>query len=286
MRGWIVALLLLTVAFAGCASDDPKDEAGDGTTTATGSSSTSSSSLSGGQSGTTSASQSGSSTQSGTTAPGENHAPTLVITLAAGQSPNGSAPLAVTFLLNGTDADGDALSWTLAFADGSQNATGAALPAEQNHTFSTEGTYNVTFVVSDGKATVTATYPIAVLSGGAPAPAPIVIAGKWNAGSPVAGAYVLYTCEASPADGQDSSFFQVPAEAAGRSFTATVAATGPVAEWAVFMTNPSCGTADDDYETFSAEGTGEIKGTVLPGWTVGAFSSIGGAQLTATLTIA
>lgn len=75
---------------------------------------------------------------------------------------SGAAPLNVTFTLNGTDPDGDALTWTLAFGDGSENETGSLLPAIFTHAFELEGNFTVVFEASDGNHTVNATAPVTV----------------------------------------------------------------------------------------------------------------------------
>lgn len=68
----------------------------------------------------------------------------------------GPAPFQVNFTLDATDADGDALSWTLAFGDGSSTATGSTTPATVAHNFTAMGNYTVTLTVSDGTASARA----------------------------------------------------------------------------------------------------------------------------------
>jgi PKD repeat protein len=68
---------------------------------------------------------------------------------------SGAPPLKVAFHDTSTDADGDPLTVTWDFGDGSQTAEGTAV----EHTFSA-GTYEVTETVSDGLVTSTATRTI------------------------------------------------------------------------------------------------------------------------------
>lgn len=124
VRPTVAILLLVSLAFAGCSSG------GGG-----GASSTSSSSHA--------TSSSASASHSNTTAPAPNHAPTGTVW----SLPSG---LNVTFGLDGSDSDGDALSWTLAFGDG-KGANGTALPANVTHPYAAAGAYNATFTLSDGR---------------------------------------------------------------------------------------------------------------------------------------
>lgn len=154
MRALLAVLLLLTLAFAGCASkgggggdDDP---AGTGT-------STESSSKSG--TGSRSGTGTGSSTAT-STGPGEgNQAPTATASVVV----NGTS---ANFTLDGSDPDGDALSWELSFGDGSANLTGTALPHNATHTY-VAGAYNATFVVSDGATATNKTIAVTVTGSGA-----------------------------------------------------------------------------------------------------------------------
>jgi PKD repeat protein len=63
--------------------------------------------------------------------------------------PGGAAPLNVTFALEGQDADGDALNWTLAFGDDAQT-NGTILPSNATHVYAAAGAYNATFTLDDG----------------------------------------------------------------------------------------------------------------------------------------
>ncbi|MFA5944557.1 MAG: hypothetical protein WC876_08845 [Candidatus Thermoplasmatota archaeon] len=140
----LASLTILALAFAGC-SDGKGD--GDGSSTTSTSPTTSWSSSS-----STSSSSTSTSSTSTSTGPAPNQAPSGSI----GALTNGTN---VTFTLNGTDADGDLLNWTLTFGDG--NATnGTVLPMTLNHTYGnssvplmvnytlTDGAHNVTYNVT------------------------------------------------------------------------------------------------------------------------------------------
>lgn len=81
---------------------------------------------------------------------GENNPPTgkVEASVAAGM-----APLRVDFTLDGSDRDGDPLSWSLdANGDGKADRSGTSLPTIANYTYLSPGLYNVTFTLSDQKA--------------------------------------------------------------------------------------------------------------------------------------
>lgn len=218
MHAPLVLVLLLTVALAGCSSDgggedDDPDTTGTGTATGT---------KSGSASGSTSGTGTGSTSGSATGAPGPNADPTA--TLMANVT-TGAAPLNVNFTLNGTDADGDSLSWTLAFGDGSVNATGTSLPMSVEYSFAQVGTFNVTFTVSDGTAAANDTATI-VTTAGSPSGAftPIHEEGTVAFLCPQCINPLEYnTCAGLRAETNevDCFFFAVPAEAAGRTATIT-----------------------------------------------------------------
>lgn len=88
-------------------------------------------------------------TETGATQPRSNQLPSARLLASVG---NGTAPLAVAFLLEGSDPDGDALSWTLDLGDG--NATqGTSLPSNVTHAFAAPGNFTVALDVMDGNAT-------------------------------------------------------------------------------------------------------------------------------------
>lgn len=152
--------VLLCAALAGCTTDkDPKTDSADPTS---------------GGSGTGSASRTASGSASGS--PGSvgasgNRAPTANLTAALGNVTDANGTLAataglnVTFVVNGTDADGDKLTWTLSFGDNA-TANGTALPANATHAFAEPGLYNVSLAVSDGKLSAVANLTVNVTAGG------------------------------------------------------------------------------------------------------------------------
>jgi PKD repeat protein len=76
---------------------------------------------------------------------------------------NGSAPLEVVFTLDGSDADGDELTWKIdKDGDGYTDEQGGLLPYEVNTTFEEAGLYVVTLMVSDGTDSVNASVEINV----------------------------------------------------------------------------------------------------------------------------
>ncbi|MCA1811951.1 MAG: PKD domain-containing protein [Halobacteriales archaeon] len=74
---------------------------------------------------------------------------------------SGTAPLNVTFALTGSDADGDALNWTLTFGDGNRTS-GVGLPANVTHGFHLGGNFTVTLLATDGHANATASVLVRV----------------------------------------------------------------------------------------------------------------------------
>ncbi|HEX9816504.1 MAG TPA: PKD domain-containing protein [Candidatus Thermoplasmatota archaeon] len=138
---------------------------------------------------------------------------------------NGSAPLAVNFTINATDADGDNLTWSLdADGDGTSdgNGTDADLPGNVSFAYAAAGLYNATLTVDDGTANTTATIAINVTAGGATMepvafsedvqlPCPQCTAAGANTG-------VGYRAGES---GVDSAFFDLLPEFVGQPFTAT-----------------------------------------------------------------
>lgn len=167
---FIAILSLLLVAFAGC-SDSGDDEPAE-TTTQTTTSTTQ----------TTTATETTTTTQTTAPEPEENEtqpnqAPVVKFTADVA---SGQAPLLVNFSFEATDAEGDALTWTLdANGDGESDAEGdeSALPGTFAFTFDA-GTYEATFTASDTNAT-SASFTINVTeTPSTPAPAPVVFAGS------------------------------------------------------------------------------------------------------------
>ncbi|UDY34892.1 PKD domain-containing protein [Dermatobacter hominis] len=80
-----------------------------------------------------------------------NTAPRVTFAAAPGA---GSAPLPVTFSATANDPDGDALTYTVDFGDGTQPEAGTGVPPTTvTHTYAGAGTYNARLSVSDGTAT-------------------------------------------------------------------------------------------------------------------------------------
>lgn len=159
---WLLILALaslVTVSLAGCSGKDK-----DSTTTLTSGTTTSTGTTSSGSTATTSPS---STTTSGASSPQSNHAPTGSLSASV---PAGAVPLAVNFTLTGSDADGDALTWTLSFGDATTNATGTAVPATVAHNYALSGNFTVQYLLTDGKESASYNVTIkATLDAGAPA---------------------------------------------------------------------------------------------------------------------
>lgn len=94
-----------------------------------------------------------------------NTAPNLTFTPSVA---NGSAPINITFTLDASDGEGDALTWTIdADGDGETDGNGTSddLPAEFNFTFAAPGVFNATFVASDGELEANKTIAIEIVEG-------------------------------------------------------------------------------------------------------------------------
>ncbi|GAA3031594.1 PKD domain-containing protein [Actinokineospora globicatena] len=88
-----------------------------------------------------------------------NTAPTASLTL---DTTRGVAPLLVTATPTGEDPQGDPLTYTLDFGDGTAPASGALPRGALGHTYSTAGTYLVRLTVSDGRLSATRTATVTV----------------------------------------------------------------------------------------------------------------------------
>lgn len=163
------------------------------------------------------------SSTSPTAAPAPNHPPTASMLA----NTTGQAPLNVTFLLNGTDADGDAVTWTLDFGDASAAANGTALPGNVTHLYAAAGLFNATLLVSDGNATTNATLTLNITAGSAfqqfvAAGTPdLPCAQCSNAGANTGLGYRAGINEL------DSFFVEIPADSAGQPFTVASTAGDP-----------------------------------------------------------
>lgn len=98
--------------------------------------------------------------ETGGPATGVNAPPVAAVTA---NVTNGSAPLNVTFTLEGSDEDGDNLTWEFdADGDGDAAHDGNVLPATVNVTFNETGLYLAVLRVSDGTHMVNATAEVNV----------------------------------------------------------------------------------------------------------------------------
>lgn len=145
------AIVCLSLVLAGCAGsgDDSQPLAGEGTT-AGGQGQVQN--ISGGGSGGSGGSGGGSGGSGGD---GSNSPPSGTLKASLKQV---VAPGRVNFTLDGSDVDGDPLSWSLDVnMDGKPEAEApapATFPAEVNHTFTNAGLFNVTYTLSDGNVNV------------------------------------------------------------------------------------------------------------------------------------
>lgn len=151
MRPLVVALLVASLAFAGCTGDGG-DEPSPSTSSSASKTSTSASATA-----TTGPTSSGTSTSAGPS----NRAPTGGLAVQV----NGTT---AAFNLTGTDPDGDALSWTLAFGDGTTNGTGSSLPAALQHDYAV-GNFTARLTVTDGQLSDTKELALAIAAGPAEA---------------------------------------------------------------------------------------------------------------------
>lgn len=142
----LACLALVTATLAGCADDPERYPDGVPTTSAT---ATQTHTVTGGSTTTTT---------NGTGAGGRT-----------GQAPTGSINVAIngtnaSFQLDGSDADGDAVNWTLDFGDGATE-NGTALPATVNHTYAL-GNYTANFTLEAGGQASSYNASLAITAGG------------------------------------------------------------------------------------------------------------------------
>ena len=196
MRILVVVALVLALALSGCATKKSGDDDDDGT---------------------------GTSTKTGTGSGGGNGTAFANCAPTASMNANntGMAPINVTFALNGTDADGDAITWSLDFGDNGTSANGTSLPANVTHLYAAGGLYNASLSVSDGKNTTVVTLALNI-TGGAPFDQFIA------SGTPDLPCAQCSEAGANTGVGYrgglnelDSWFVEIPAAAAGQLFTAT-----------------------------------------------------------------
>ena len=270
MRALLAVLLLLTLAFAGCASkgkggDDSDSDPTGGSSTKSGTSTTSGSA-------TGTGSSSGSTTMTGTGAP--NGKPTAQLGAATA-----SGSLLVNFTVDASDPDGDALNWSLAFGDGSFE-NGTVVPTNTTRTFSAAGTYTDVLTVSDGLLNATSSVNVTLEAG---APAMQDFEGEWAIGNVDAPNVASADgCDAiEPMDGVFMALFGIDAATRGKPYTATVDASSTadsIIFWEVKFLDASCAILEGP----NVEGPVPIAGTVPVGAVHAWMSSDGGARVTGT----
>lgn len=187
MRSILIALLLTAVALAGCSGDteeptegpseldNPAGDEGAGAAS-DGDDSTEPSDEPSNEPADSQPAPQANETQ-------ENAVPTLTFTASADA---GEIPFDVTFAIDGEDADGDALTWSL-MIDGVEISTSTEVPIDVTHRFDAEGVYNATVTMTDGEAAVSASLDITATAA-APTydgPAPFVIAGSITVAAPL-----------------------------------------------------------------------------------------------------
>jgi glucose/arabinose dehydrogenase len=94
----------------------------------------------------------------------------------------GGVPLTVTFAAAATDADGDPLTYTWDFGDGTPAAVGAA---SISHTYTTGGSYKAKVTVTDGKGGSATSDELALTPGNEPPKITITATKTYTAGQPV-----------------------------------------------------------------------------------------------------
>jgi PKD repeat protein len=151
VRTLFFVTILLATAFSGCLADPEAQSV----TTTTSSSGAPTASATAGTTGTN-----GTGGAMTSSAPAENTAPTANLTT---DLVNGTAPLNVTFTIDGADEDGDELSWTLdADGDGTEDYNGTEVPSAIVHEFTAVGNYTALLTVTDGTDNATASVDIVV----------------------------------------------------------------------------------------------------------------------------
>lgn len=141
MRVLATAAILLFTALSGCLADDAEPAAASETPSPT-------------PSGNATATQAPSNVSVPNTPPTANLSSDL---------PNGTAPLNVTFTVEGDDEDGDALNWTLdADGDGTADYNGTELPSTIVHEYVEAGNYTALLNVTDAEAFVTANLTLVI----------------------------------------------------------------------------------------------------------------------------
>jgi PKD repeat protein len=131
-------------------------------------------------------------------ATGANTPPTVT----ASRNPTGDVPngTSISFTANGSDADGDPLTYAWDFGDG-DTGTGATA----SHTYPAAGSYTATVTVSDNQGgTGSATVPVTVVA--STNHAPTVTAGRTPTGTITSGTSVDFTAAGTDSDGDTLSY--------------------------------------------------------------------------------
>lgn len=249
---FLAIVTVVSLALAGCSDGGDQD----------GGSTTSSSSSTGGSSSSTT-----SSTDSTSAAPAANRAPTGTVSAAV----NGTN---ATFTMNGTDLDGDELTWTLDFGDGAA-ANGTDLPATSQHAY-TVGNYTANLTISDGEAQ--SSYEVAVVVAAGAAGGSQEAAGDWVAGSLINGClsdFILgdpnYPAEL---DGVTYASFAIDPVTYGQPFSFDITSPAP-------FTDPGLTMLDAD-GAILYDSVAVLSDVVPAGAVTGYFWACDGAMLSGT----
>jgi PKD repeat protein len=270
MRGGFTLLslaLAATLILSGCTSKS------DTSTSATGTSDTSSSGTgtngSGASgSGTSSSSGAPSSTSSGARA---NAAP--VINVFSVNKTAGAAPLKVSFKVNATDANKDALTYVLAFGDKTSNSTGSLPTGNVTHTFTAAGNYTVKLVVSDGKLAANQTVVIKVAASGS---------------SASGGPSTTYTCHTAAGDATPSVPVVGSVGVSGGTPAGNIGGCS-LTDNSVGGTVTAESGCDPQYDSNGdnqSDGEAAVGTKIEAGWSITAFCKLGDANVDSSITIA
>jgi len=180
----------------------------------------------------------------------------------------GDAPLFVTFTLTANDPDGWISAWVLD-VDGDGNADYSGIgspPSTQPHTYTTNGSYSVIFIVSDngGKQCTPDTETVVV--GGNDPPECYLSVDKSSGEAPLT---VQFTMSASDSDGWISAWVLRPGDGSpdytgsgNPPSTHTHTYTSPGIYTAVFMVSDNEAGTDSDIETIEVVESGIANVTV------------------------
>ncbi|MHB8633004.1 MAG: PKD domain-containing protein [Thermoplasmatota archaeon] len=247
MRVWVAVMAVLALFMAGCGSNSSPS----GTTEPSG----------------TSASPSGSpptSHPSASPSPTGGDSPpsaTLTVTPTGGLS-----PVHVNFTATGQDSDGDNLTYSLAFGDGTAPAAGNVLPAHVAHTYTNPGNFTAAITIRDAHFQANATVVLHV--GVGPNGAGLTFAKAVqtycqqcaNGATPsTPGACVGWE---QGSEGMDCAWVAIPAGLVGHKFNALADSGGDLD--LSFLSSCTASPTATTIQDFLASGPGE-KGTVPAG---------------------